>query len=294
VRVMKQIKVYPILCLALLLGLWFGLLGHPVAQAQSQDETEVKLELSCQYPVMSGVSGTSFEFTVQLNYEGSEALVFDLLAEGPKGWTVYIQPAYAQGGEQIQAIRLDPEKTYPESIKILLRSPLWASPEPGEYVATLEASSGDIKDNIELKASVTDKYDFRMSTPTGRLNTEAEAGKDSLFTIVLENSGTAPIENIELYSENKPSGWSMTFSPEEIDSLPPGSTQGVEVTIKPPPKTIAGDYEVSLRASGDQGSDFMYIRVTVLTPTLWGWVGIGIIIAVIAGLVVMFMRLGRR
>jgi uncharacterized membrane protein len=36
------------------------------------------------------------------------------------------------------------------------------------------------------------------------------------------------------------------------------------------------------------------VRVTVLTPTIWGWVGIGIVVLVIAGLAVMFMRLGRR
>ena len=40
--------------------------------------------------------------------------------------------------------------------------------------------------------------------------------------------------------------------------------------------------------------DNIDIRVTVLTKTIWGWVGIGIVVLVIIGLFAMFMRLGRR
>ena len=61
-------------------------------------------------------------------------------------------------------------------------------------------------------------------------------------------------------------------------------------------KTIAGDYMVAISASPESGYAFgnIDVRVTVLTPTIWGWVGIGIVVLVIAGLAVMFMRLGRR
>ena len=38
----------------------------------------------------------------------------------------------------------------------------------------------------------------------------------------------------------------------------------------------------------------LQIRVSVLTPTIWGWVGILIVLAVIAGLGMMFRILGRR
>jgi uncharacterized membrane protein len=36
------------------------------------------------------------------------------------------------------------------------------------------------------------------------------------------------------------------------------------------------------------------LRVTVLTPTVWGWIGLIIVVLVIAGLGVLFMKLGRR
>jgi len=36
------------------------------------------------------------------------------------------------------------------------------------------------------------------------------------------------------------------------------------------------------------------MRVTVRASTAWGWIGIGIIVLVIVGLVVLFVGLGRR
>jgi len=71
--------------------------------------------------------------------------------------------------------------------------------------------------------------------------------------------------------------------------------QTVEVNIKPPPKTVAGDYMISLRASGKQiAAEKIDIRVTVETPTIWGWVGVAIILIVVIGLIVIFMRFSRR
>jgi uncharacterized membrane protein len=41
----------------------------------------------------------------------------------------------------------------------------------------------------------------------------------------------------------------------------------------------------------NKSSDF---RVTVSTPTIWGWIGFGIVGLVVLGLAVVFFRLGRR
>jgi len=51
---------------------------------------------------------------------------------------------------------------------------------------------------------------------------------------------------------------------------------------------------VTLRANNDKVSSFMDVRVTALTPSIWGWVGIIIVVIVVAGLGVLFLKLGRR
>ncbi|MCK5566872.1 MAG: hypothetical protein KAI62_03100, partial [Actinomycetia bacterium] len=59
-------------------------------------------------------------------------------------------------------------------------------------------------------------------------------------------------------------------------------------------KAIAGDYMVSFRASSDNAEDDIELRITVETPTIWGILGIAIIVIVIIGVAIIFARLGRR
>ena len=166
-------------------------------------------------------------------------------------------------------------------------------PEPGEYPITVEASSGEIKGTINLTAIVTASYQMTLSTPDGRLNTTATAGKNNYFSVVVANTGSAAIDNIT-FSSDKPTGWTVEPTPEKIDSLAAGESKTIDVNIKPAAKTIAGDYQITLTANGKQTNDHMDIRVTVETPTVWGWVGIGIIVLVIAGLAYVFTRFSRR
>ena len=93
-----------------------------------------------------------------------------------------------------------------------------------------------------------------------------------------------------------PSGWSVTFDPKTIDSLQVGAERDVQVNIKPPEKSIAGDYQINIQArtEANNASDNLDIRVTVLTPTVWGWVGVAVVVLVVIGLIAMFWRLGRR
>ena len=90
--------------------------------------------------------------------------------------------------------------------------------------------------------------------------------------------------------------WKVTFEPEIIGSLAVNSQQDVKVNIIPPSKTISGDYQIELTAvveALDIG-DRILLRVTVLSETTWGWVGVGIIVLIAAGLAVMFKFIGRR
>ena len=80
-----------------------------------------------------------------------------------------------------------------------------------------------------------------------------------------------------------------------MPQLAAGGTQNVKVTLTPSEKAIAGDYQTTIRASAAGGqSESSNFRITVLTSTLWGVVGVGII--AIALLVVVFAvaRFGRR
>jgi uncharacterized membrane protein len=306
---MNRFRVtHHLLCLVLLFAMLSGLLGSQVALAaqevingspslppsQEQPPPETKFEATARYPTMSAESGKSFTFEISLVYQGTEARGFDLAVTAPVGWIGEIKPSYDD--VVIESITLQPGKTYPDKVKVILRPPPRELPELGEYKATFNAGSGELRASVELTAVVTEKpptYQLYVSTASGRLNMEAKAGEDNHLTVILENYGTGTLENIT-FSSTKSEGWGITFTPTSVDTLEPGLQQEVDIAITPPTKTIAGDYTVLLRFNSEKATYNLEMRVTVVTPTIWGGAGIGIAVAVVAGLAVLFRRLGRR
>jgi uncharacterized membrane protein len=272
----------------------------PAAAVLAQDGEEAPpeiLTMIATYTKIEAIAGAGFEFEASMEYSGGEeARTFDLSATGPQDWTVYVTPTYPTD-KQILDIRLEPTLPYQTAqiTKILIHvsPPYWLLPEPGEYPITVEATSGEVTGSIQFTAVVTSTYIMSLAPSEERYNTAATAGRDNYFSIEVINSGSAPIDDIVL-SSSKPTGWTIEFSPSEIGSITALDSQTVEVNIKPPAKTIAGDYQISLTAKGKQISDDMDVRVSVETPTIWGWVGVAIIVVVVAGLVYVFMRFSRR
>lgn len=307
-----------VFCFVLLFAMLSGLLGGSVVLAAqeasngsaslppsqeeppSEEETppeeppKAEFEATARYPIMRAVSGQSFTFEVSLTWRGTEAKGFDLAVTTPVGWVGEIKPAYDD--VVIESITLQPGKTYPDTINVVLSPPPAELPEPGEYKATFNAGSGELKASVELTAVVTEiplTYNLYVSTANLRRNMDARAGQDNHLTVTMQNYGTGTLENIT-FTSTKSEGWSVTFTPYKVDALEPGLQQEVDIVIAPPAKTIAGDYDVLLRFNSEKATYTLEMRVTVVTSTIWGAAGIGIAVAVIAGLVVLFRRLGRR
>ena len=293
--------VHYLLSFILIFGVLIGLCGGQRVLAAEEEPPEEppeeKLELISSFPVQRGESGTSFEFEVDLEYTGAtEARTFDLAATGPTDWDIYITPTYPTD-KHILNIELEPPPPFQTGpvTKILIHvsPPLWRLTEPGEYPIAVGLTSGEVSGSIDLTIVVTSTYAMSLAPSEERLNTTATAGRDNYFSIEVINGGSGAIEDIT-FSSNKPSGWTVEFSPDEIDTLAALDSQTIEVNIKPPAKTIAGDYQITLKAKGKQISEEMDVRVSVETPTIWGWLGVAIIVVVIAGLIYIFMRFSRR
>ena len=209
----------------------------------------------------------------------------------PSNWVSIMNPRYEES--QISAIRLKEFQSAPEKIKLIAIPVPWDLPDPGVYSITLTATAGELSNSIELKAEVTARYGLELFTETGRLNSKATAGEENHVAFKVRNSGTSTIDKVTL-SSFKPEGWVITFNPENIENLEPGFAQDLDVVLEPPEKAIAGDYSITLNSDSPKANDDVELRVTVVTPTIWGWVGIGIVLAVIVGLALLFRQLGRR
>lgn len=260
-------------------------------------EEEQTIKIKPTFDKAEVTSGEMAEFEVELALAGEigdEPIIVDLSAIGPKDWLIYITQRYPKD-RKIASIRLQPGFTTGETILVHTLPAYWLKPEPGEYKIALEASAEGLEKKIyDLFVVITAKYELALVPATERYNTTATAGKDNYFSVEVQNNGSAPVGQITL-SSAKPEDWAIEFTPHRIDSLPAFDYQTVDINIKPPSRTIAGDYLITLKASGDQASAVdLKIRVTVETPTIWGWVGVGIVLAVVVGLIFTFRRFSRR
>ncbi|HEX6655033.1 MAG TPA: NEW3 domain-containing protein, partial [Candidatus Limnocylindria bacterium] len=139
----------------------------------------------------------------------------------------------------------------------------------------------------------TGKEQLTFTTPDQRLNASANAGSATDLQVVVTNTGTTPLRNVTL-SGSGPSEWKVTFEPATIDAVAPNDTATAVAHVTPSGSAVAGDYSVSLTARTEGADESMDIRVTVETPPIWGLLGIGLILATLAGMVWVFRRFGRR
>jgi uncharacterized membrane protein len=258
----------------------------PIALRLTEAEP-ARLTLEPTLPALRGSVRSTFDFQVAITNEGRDDTVVNLLAQAPAGFEVTFKQRY--GSQELTSLPVAAGKT--ENITVSV-SPAENTPA-GQYPVLIRAASESATGDAQLLMDVTGRPTLSLSGPEGRLSGEAVAGEQRSFTFTLANTGTAAARSVSM-SASPPSGWTVTFEPDEIDELQPGQRVEVSVGITPSDKAIAGDYVVPVRANGDGVSDNASFRVTVTTSTVWGIVGLGVIAAAVVVLAVAVTRYGRR
>jgi len=244
-------------------------------------------KMTTDYPVLSGTSSTNYQFRVTLANNGAQERSYSLAAQVPPGWQVTFSPAYES--KQIASLSVKPGQN--QGLDVNVKPP--QDVKAGTYNIPIQATSGNSKAETTLKVNITGTYSLELTTPDGRLNADALAGRESPVTLVVKNSGSADLTGITM-AANAASGWAVTFKPDKIDLLPAGGSQQVTAFIKPSNEAIAGDYVVRLTASAQEAGGNADFRVSVRTSTLWGVVGVLLVLAVIGGVAWIFRKYGRR
>lgn len=246
------------------------------------------ITVTTSYPVLRGQTDSRFEFSLEINNKGETDRTINLGAQAPEKWETNFKPAYEQ--KQISSFRIKGGQS--QTVAVEVAPPKDAT--SGTYPINVSVTSGEKKAEIKLSVILTGIYKLDAGTPTGLLSLDAFTGKPANMSLFVRNTGSAVNRNLTL-SSFKPENWKVEFKPEKIDALEPGAMKQVEVTIIPAAQALVGDYSVGLSADGEKGSSkTVEIRVAVKTSTAWGWIGIIIIVAVIAALGGLFVWLGRR
>jgi len=132
-----------------------------------------------------------------------------------------------------------------------------------------------------------------MSTVNTTINHGITLGSGYTSPLTITNIGSAPVVNVGL-SSTPPPGWRVVFDPKRAPPIPVGGQQKVNVLLTPGAQAIAGDYLLNISAIGDGVDQNVSYRVTVLTSTLWGVAGVGVILVALLVLVGAVGRFGRR
>ena len=240
-----------------------------------------------QYAQQEGSAVTSFTFSSTLQNSTMREQTYSFSSSAPTGWTVTFQPS----GESTQVAAITVEAGASQVMDVKVTPP--DGVEAGEYTIPISATSGSETLDSELTVVITGSYSVELSTPGGLLSFDANANKESTVTVTLTNSGNVDLQNINLTS-SAPSGWTVEFSESTVDVLEAGATKEITTYVTPSEDAMSGDYALTLSASGDGFSDSVEFRVTVQTETIWGVVGILLIVAAVAALGWVFKKYGRR
>ncbi len=251
-----------------------------------KDRLPPSLRWEIDLPTLRGTPNSTFRYSATLRNEGDEAVDVSLVADAPPGFLV----TFKSLGKEVTSIPVDANGS--ERLDIEVKA--FQEIEAGRYEIRVVAQGGETSAEMTLTAEVTGQPDLRITTPDGRLSAQAYVGRETPLKILVQNQGSAAALGVEL-SATEPSGWTVEFNPKRIDQIPAGTQQEVEVKIRPADKAVAGDYMLTIRATPEGGtSESAEFRITVLTSTLWGVVGIGLIAIAVGVVALAVMQFGRR
>lgn len=234
-----------------------------------------------------GSNTDTFKYSTNITNNSEVAQTYSLSSNAPDGWDVEFDSASTS--QQIASCGVSPEGSQGVEISII---PSYNT-LPGSYKVTCTAKSPNETMTLDLKLNVTGSYSMILTTPSGALNADAYAESDTPVVIEIQNNGASDLKNVQL-SASAPTGWTVKLDKTSISSIPAGEKQDVTAYIKASTGSIVADYPVDFSATASGASAQTTFRVAFKAPVVWGYVGLIIILLLIAGLIGVFMKFGRR
>jgi len=234
---------------------------------------------------MEGYAGSNFTFSATLRNHTAEEQTYALAASPANGWEVRFQAS----SNYVSSVTLEPNAS--QTINVQVTAPEGA--EAGDYSIPIAAYNNATKAEATVEVAIIGSYNLSITTSDERLNTSIQAGGSRTLEFIVNNTGTAPLEEISV-SSITPTNWEVQFEPKTIASLEPGKSATVQAIITSSEDALPGDYAMNVTARSDQKSADASLRVTVKSSVLWGWIGVAIIVAVLIAIYSLFRRYGRR
>jgi uncharacterized membrane protein len=250
-------------------------------------ELPAKLTVTPKLPELRGSAKSSFEYQLTIKNDSGRNLTTSFAAEAPANFETSFTEGY--GSQELSSIPIDAGQS--KDIKLKVRPP--GTIDAGHFPVKVTVKAEDATAGAEVALDVVGQPQLTLAGRDGLLSARAVAATQTSIPIIVANTGSAPADNIKL-TASAPSGWKVAFKPETIDRLVPGKNAEVEALITPSEKSLAGDYQATIRAGSRGETASSQFRVTVSTSTVWGMAGAGVIGIALLLMVGAVARFGRR
>ena len=245
-------------------------------------------EFDARFTNRQGRVNETLTFSVSLRSRDFVPLNFTLGADTPPGWQVAYTPSFQN--TRVGALTLTGGATQNFDVEVVPP----ANAGPGMHIVTLKAVAEGLDPvGLPLQVDLAGVADVSMTTESGRLTAKLTTGESTELTVVVVNSGDEAADNVRFVADAPPD-WTVTLSENPIPRIEAGASVELAVTVEAPEQTVPGDYNLRLLTVVGGESDELQFRITAIRSSSFGFIGIGVIVAVILGLAALFFRSGRR
>ena len=243
-------------------------------------------EFDTRFSSLTTLVGEPIDFRVNIRSRDRSDLNFGLEADTPLGWRVAFRPSFQDADIRAIAIRSGGSA----SVDAVVTAPATAA--PGVYPVVLRAiPDGLAPEEIALQVELRDVPDLRLTTASGLLTVDANAGATTDIKVQVVNAGAAA-DNIRFVT-GMPPGWGVKIDHNPVPRIEANGAFDVTLSVTPPEKTVPGDYQFQLIASVEGQSTGLLVGVTVVRSDVFAILGIALIGVVVLGLGGLFFRLSR-
>lgn len=252
---------------------------------QITEKGTYQTELTTDQANLEGHSDATFTYSVNLQNRTAEKQTYALTSQAEAGWDV----TFSADSKQVSSVEVDPGGSKAITVNVKPAENV----TKGTFKIPIRAHNQSTDAQLVLEAAISGKYSMELTTPSGLLSTDVKAGGSKTIELVVKNTGTADLTDINLTS-SAPANWEVTFNPKTIDKLAAGKSTTVEAKLTSSDKAIAGDYVADMTAQASEASASATFRVAVKGSVLWGWIGVLIILVILGGIYVLIRKYGRR
>jgi uncharacterized membrane protein len=250
------------------------------------------VKLHTDSPYLDAYAGQAVSFPVDVKNVGDANGIISINLKGlPSG---YSWMAKDSSGNVLSKLYLKAGED--KNLKIVVSTPPLA--EPSVLSFALEANSSNSYDNLSLSLGILGSYSINYVTQS--FYVESTAGSTTTFQVQVQNTGYSTLTNVKINLANIPSSFDVQVDPNLVLLLKPQDTATFTITITTTADVSAGDYYITLGLTADQltadqtSSLVRALHVYVKQSSIAVYVGVGIVLVVLAALIIVYRKYGRR